>query len=398
MKKNPTLFLLAFIAFALNTHAQNGQSDVRFVADELGFCFENPVNFIIEVKAAAPGGEFFMSEQNYRFSFNRDALANPRIVEELTISGFIATNELPQPRDLGFTLFSPHNLTGSLDTVVSYNVELAGGDGYYVTADEWVQVGRIEFDIVSIDACHDLVWHPQMVFPPTFVGEVFTLPDGTDGRSNTDENFYGDNSGCMFNQCVDVIPVELVDFTGEERDCENHLTWETATETNSDYFVIERSLDAVQFSEIGRIDAAGNSLQNTTYDFVDSWLSATAYYRLKQVDIDGGYEYFDIIRINSDCYADDGETPIDVFPNPTIAHQEAFIKLFSKLFSKTSQTISIDILDVAGVLVSQIETSVSDGPNLLSFPTDNLAAGTYFIRVRGEGWFSSTSKFIHLGK
>jgi len=70
-------------------------------------------------------------EQNYRFSFNRAALANPRIVEELTISGFIGGADLPQMRTLGFTLFSPHNLTGSLDTVMSYNVELAGGDGYY---------------------------------------------------------------------------------------------------------------------------------------------------------------------------------------------------------------------------------------------------------------------------
>jgi len=360
MKKYPILFLLAFIAFTLNIYAQNGQSDVRIVTDRLGFCFDNPVDFIIEVKAAAPGSEFFMSEQNYRFSFNRNALANPRIVEELTISGFIPANELPQPRELGFTLFSPHNLIGSLDTVVSYNVELAGGDGYYLTADEWVQVGRIEFDVVNTDACHDLVWHPQAIFPPTFVGEVFTLPDGTDGRSNTDENFYGDNSGCIFNLCVDVIPVELVDFTGEERNCENHLTWQTATETNSNYFVIERSLDAIQFSEIGRVTAAGNSQQHITYDFVDSSAGTIMYYRLKQVDTDGSYEYFDIIKIDSDCYADD-ETPIDVFPNPTIAHREAFIKLFSK----TSQTVFVDILNVAGVLVSQIETSISDGPNLL---------------------------------
>jgi len=222
-------------------------------------------------------------------------------------------------------LFAPHNLIGSLDTVVSYNVELAGGDGYYLTADEWVQIGRIEFDILEPDACYDLVWHPQAVFPPTFVGEVYTGGDYSDVRIGANENFYENLSDCVKR----VIPVELVSFTGEERSCKNHLIWETATETNSDYFVVERSLDAVQFSEIGRVDAAGNSSQNSSYNFVDSWAGATMYYRLKQVDNDGRYEYFDVIRINSDCHADDVGTFIDVFPNPVAGEREAFVKLFA---------------------------------------------------------------------
>jgi len=265
MKKNQTLFiLLALIAFSFNGYAQDGQSDVRFVQGGVA-CDTGPIDFIIEVKAASADTEFFMSEQNYRFSFNRDALANPVILEELTISNFISP--VPVSRDLGFTLFSPHNLTGSLDTVVSYNVELAGGDGYYLTSDEndWVQVGRIGFDVLDEDACFDLVWHPQAVFPPTFVGEVYT-EDGADARSNTAENFFGNESNCIASLCLNV---ELTSFVGEERDCKNYLTWETATETNSDYFVIERSFNANQFSEIGRVNAAGTSYENQSYGFTD---------------------------------------------------------------------------------------------------------------------------------
>jgi len=94
MKKNPTLlFLLAFLAFALNIQAQDGQSDVRFVQSGL-LCPKGPIDFIIEVKASSASTEFFMSEQNFRFSFNRDALANPRISEELTISNFIGGDDL----------------------------------------------------------------------------------------------------------------------------------------------------------------------------------------------------------------------------------------------------------------------------------------------------------------
>jgi len=388
MKKNRTLlFLMAFLAISLNIQAQDGQSDVRFVQGNVT-CEAGPIDFIIEVKAASADTEFFMSEQNYRFSFNRAALANPRITEELTISNFISP--VPVPRNLDFTLFSPHNLTGSLDTVVSYNVELAGGDGYYLTADEWVQVGRIEFDVLSSESCFDLEWHPQAVFPPTFVGEVYT-ENGADARSNTDENLYGNESNCLPSLC---LGVELINFTGEERDCKNHLTWATATESNSDYFVIERSFNAANFSEIGRVDAAGTSYENLSYSFTDQWAGAEMYYRLKQVDIDGNFAYFDLIKVISECHADDTGTFIDIFPNPIVGNAEAFIKLFVD----THETVYIDVIDVTGALISETPASISNGPNLLRFSTEHLAEGTYFIRVRGGGWFSPASKFIKLNE
>jgi len=386
MKKNPTLlFLMVFLAFGLNIQAQDGQSDVRFIQDGLA-CPSGPIDFVIEVKAASSDAEFFMSEQNYRFSFNREALTNPRIIQELTISNFISP--VPVTRDLGFTLFSPHNLTGSLDTVVSYNVELAGGDGYYLNADDWVQVGRIEFDVVNPNVCYGLEWHPQAVFPPTFVGEVYT-ENGMDARSNTAENFYGNDTGCVASLC---LSVELVNFTGEERDCQNHLTWTTATESNSSYFVIERSFNADEFSEIGRVSAAGNSYENQTYSFNDLWAGAEMYYRLKQVDVSGSHTYSNLVKIVSECHADDTGTFIDVFPNPISANSEAFIKLFVD----THETVYIDVMDVTGAVISETQVSISNGPNLLRFPTNDLAAGTYFIRVRGGGWFSSASKFIKL--
>jgi len=390
MKKNPTLlFLMAFLAFALNIQAQNGQNDVRFVQDGLS-CPGGPIDFIIEVKAASAATEFFMSEQNYRFSFNRDALANPRISEELTISNFIGGAALPLPRNLGFTLFSPHNLTGSLDTVVSYNVELAGGDGYYLNAEDWVQVGRIEFDVLAEDACYDLRWHPEAVFPSTFIGEVFTV-NGADSRSNTAENFFGDDANCIESIC---LSVELASFLGEERDCRNHLTWETATESNSSHFVIERSYNATEFNEIGRVDAAGTSFENISYSFTDQWAGAEMYYRLKQVDFNGSFGYSNLVKIISECNADDTGTFIDIFPNPVVGNSEAFIKLIAD----TDGTAYIDVMDVKGALIAEIPVSILNGPNLLSFPTGNLAQGTYMIRVHGNGWFSPASRFIKLDK
>ena len=388
MKKNLTLYLLVtLLSFSLNIQAQSGESDVRFVQGNVT-CDNGPIDFIIETKAAAAGSEFFMSEQNYRFSYNRDALANPRIAEELTISSFVSP--VPLPRMVGFALFSPHNLTGSLDTVVSYNVELAGGDGYYLTSTDWVQVGRIEFDVLDPTECFELVWHPANVFPTTFIGEIYT-ENGGDARANTDVINFGNEFNCVSSLCLDV---ELVSFEGEERDCKNYLTWETATETNSAYFVIERSFNASVFSEIGRVSAAGNSYENISYNFTDQWAGAEMYYRLKSVDIDGSYDYSNLIKVVSECHSDDTGTFIDVFPNPVVGNDEAFIRLFVD----THETVYIDVMDVTGALISQRSVGISNGPNLLRFPTDDLAAGTYFVRVRGGGWYSTANKFIKLSK
>jgi len=129
------------------------------------------------------------------------------------------------------------------------------------------------------------------------------------------------------------------------------------------------------------------------YNFADASAEATMYYRLKQVDIDGTYEYFDIIRINSDCDDDTG-TVTDVFPNPVVTEHEAFIKLVAP----TTEAVHIDVMNATGALVSQTKTNVSEGPNLLNFPIDKLAAGTYFIRVRGGSWLSNANKFIKLNE
>lgn len=83
---------------------------------------------------------------------------------------------------------------------------------------------------------------------------------------------------------------------------------------------------------------------------------------------------------------------IDVFPNPVVGAREAFVKLAAD----TNETVHIEIINVVGTQVAKIPANIYQGNNVLNFPTDNLAAGTYFIRVRGEDWFSSARKFIKI--
>jgi alpha-tubulin suppressor-like RCC1 family protein len=134
-------------------------------------------------------------------------------------------------------------------------------------------------------------------------------------------NFYGQlGDGTTINKtvptlisCLGVAPVKLISFTGQTKNHFNELQWTTSQEINSLHFEIERSEDAVNFMKIGIIQSSGNSSTIKNYVFSDA--NATlekCYYRLKQVDIDGTFEYSNVISISNSMIK-----TINIFPNPS---------------------------------------------------------------------------------
>ena len=97
-----------------------------------------------------------------------------------------------------------------------------------------------------------------------------------------------------------VLPVELTTFTGVADGNVTHLSWTTASETNCDNFEIEHSPDGINFVNIGTEQCSGNSTTTITYSFDDeNPFTGTTYYRLKQTDFDGSYEYSGIISVSN---------------------------------------------------------------------------------------------------
>lgn len=92
--------------------------------------------------------------------------------------------------------------------------------------------------------------------------------------------------------CGTPLPIELLYFNADI-DTENNsvLSWATTMEKNNDFFSIERSLDGVNFDVIGTIKGGGNSLVLLEYDYTDYNISNSYYYRVKQTDFDGKYDY-----------------------------------------------------------------------------------------------------------
>ena len=115
-----------------------------------------------------------------------------------------------------------------------------------------------------------------------------------------------DDVGCVktFSQIVNIgclpLPVELTSMDGYHQDGINHIRWETATELNNDFFVLERSLNGINWVELGRIDGAGTTTSSVSYRYEDpNPADNVTYYRLSQTDFNGTVEQHESISIKS---------------------------------------------------------------------------------------------------
>lgn len=110
------------------------------------------------------------------------------------------------------------------------------------------------------------------------------------------------------------LPVTLVSFTGYYLDDSPFLKWTTATEINNDFFVVEKSTNAIVWENVGTVKGAGNSSSLAYYSFkVKEPINDVTYFRLKQVDYDGKTEYSKFITLKSKASQLGG---LKIYPNP----------------------------------------------------------------------------------
>lgn len=153
------------------------------------------------------------------------------------------------------------------------------------------------------------------------------------------------------------LPIELRNFWAE---CKRNvvLSWITETEQNSDFFVIERSYDAVLFDKIGTINASGMSIVQQHYTFTDPMLrpEQQIYYRLKMVDKDKTYKYSKVIAHTCGHQQSDKAMLI---PNPQKVNQP--ITLSSLVFDKGV----VRVFDEQGRKIYQKDFSQAGVTNVL---------------------------------
>jgi len=171
--------------------------------------------------------------------------------------------------------------------------------------------------------------------------------------------------------CSIALPIKLLDFSGEAVDDGNRVTWVTESETNNDYFILERSTNGEDFSEITRVDGSGTTNQTNYYEFMDRNLTSNqSFYRLKQVDSEGDETISSIIVVHRSATFD-----VNFYPNPTENNVKAVIE-----FSE----IALCKVQIAGVLgiVEEYDVQLSKGTNTITLDAfEQLAQGIYYVNI-----------------
>jgi hypothetical protein len=177
------------------------------------------------------------------------------------------------------------------------------------------------------------------------------------------------------------LPITLVDFSSYCIDSKTSIvSWTTASEQSSMSFQLEKSRDLVHWSAISVLDAAGNSTVKKTYSFTDSdVLSGVSYYRLKQIDLNGSYEYYGPISLK----CSNQSNSIHAFPNPNNGDFGVEIVCAEDVSLST-----ITLSDLSGKLIASKLVDLKAGSNLIAFEDIDLPAGTYLVSLMNSNTFN----------
>jgi hypothetical protein len=180
-----------------------------------------------------------------------------------------------------------------------------------------------------------------------------------------------------------ILPVEFLFIEAEALETVNEVRWATASERNSDHFVVERRSEYGEYEAIGLVAAAGYSVQRTDYRFVDKTpLQGRTYYRLKQMDMDDSHSYSQVVTV---LRATKGT--LVLYPNPTND------VLWVKVDAQGEDMLRVQVMDAVGrILREQRAESPKDG-GAISIAVRDLAQGTYILHIDqgGQRW---TERFV----
>ncbi|RJP69715.1 MAG: T9SS C-terminal target domain-containing protein [Ignavibacteriales bacterium] len=185
------------------------------------------------------------------------------------------------------------------------------------------------------------------------------------------------------------LPVELVSFNGYLTDEGVLLEWATSTEINNYGFDIESRIENAEWKSIGFVEGRGNSNSINEYCFIDKPVKKGKYfYRLKQIDNDGSFEYSNIIEVTIE--APDEFFLAQNFPNP-------FNPVTTIQYSIPERAqVQIKILSIMGEeITTLIHETKEAGKYFTDFNGNSLPSGVYFYRMQ-VGNIIDTKKFVLL--
>ena len=183
-----------------------------------------------------------------------------------------------------------------------------------------------------------------------------------------------------------LLPVEFLSLEAIAKARQVDLHWLTASESNSDYFQVERSSDGAHFEPLGRVEAAGFSQALREYTFIDpAPVKGVNYYRLEQVDTDGQRKYSNMVSATYHW----SNVPLTVYPNP------ANESVWAAFEMPTEGSVRWRIMDASGRIVQDGPAKTVLGMNQVEIPLYRVEAGSYLLElIDGTGLTLSNARFV----
>lgn len=185
------------------------------------------------------------------------------------------------------------------------------------------------------------------------------------------------------------LPITLRSFTAEPKADEVLVNWETVSEVNNDFFTVERTTNGIDFEEVATVDGAGNSNFPLEYQISDDDpLPDLSYYRLKQTDYDGQFEYFKMVPVQFE--QNNLLQEVTISPNPFSSD------LTIKYTSGNNAPVSLVIMNIRAQVIHEEVIPTSVGINRFRFEHGNdLENGIYFINLI-QGNYTTSYKVIKI--
>ena len=244
-----------------------------------------------------------------------------------------------------------------------FKVESGGtatGTGYIYTDEKAIDNGTFGTDITVCASTYEGIPAAQQDC------SAFTAANGWDGCLDEDFNF-------------PLLPVELIFFDAAYIKKDVQLQWKTETELNNSGFEIERSIDARNWDKVSFVLGHGTTTESQSYTYTDrNPQTGINYYRLKQLDLDGVFEYSKTISVK--VGRTDGN--FNLFPNPakgsvTIAHD-----------SEYSGKANFVLFDLTGKQVMGEQVAVEEGRFFTNINLESMPVGIYIAEFQAgtEVW------------
>jgi hypothetical protein len=183
------------------------------------------------------------------------------------------------------------------------------------------------------------------------------------------------------------LPIKLSSFTAVNNNSHIKLQWQTLYEQNSKHFIIQRSTDGINFTDIDKVTAAGNSNVPLTYNYTDvlpAMLQSapTVFYRLQVVDIDGQFLNSEIAAV----HLNKKDIQLLVFPNPVK-------DVLQVQTNGLTGPATLSITDAAGRQVYTRDILLEQGSNSIPVKIAQFSSGIYYVRLT-NGKDNFTKQFV----